>query len=536
MIKPPTMSINQIVQTDPPVISKPVSTKVKIFYSFKGSETNCLCTFDMELKELTDRQWIKVPLKRCLLSVCSSCPDRLTVIDQDTAVYTANFEENTLSSGVIWEGHGLLSTIIDQHQQDDHIQATGKVIPSTDAAYDYCVEILMQLHPVPRCATHGKNMVLSPKQTLPSMKSLLNEPEPMQPYPSHEMPLLPSVSRSFYKESYAYPSQHEPSSYLGKRLPSSASAHSLSPSEDMSSPWMIPALTHDANQASKTTKRRRISSINTLRHIALDDHPNYRKLSPPTTTTTTIKLNNDKPLMDAYYHQSRRKKRDTKPPNTNDIRPFVAIEKDKDGHYVLPAEVDSWTVLSLGKVVWDRPAFHNQRYIYPVGYKVKKWYRSMVDPHSDTQYTCQILDGGDEPIFQLDADDNPGQVWRGPTPTTVWTIAVRRAFAIRNMDYGHNPVGPDFFGLRKNTIAKMIQDLPNADKCKNYIRQNFEAMSTSKGKSIRRANARAASVSHPSTLSLSPNMSRSLSEDGSIDEEEEEDHTSTSDHSRTSVS
>jgi hypothetical protein len=22
----------------------------------------------------------------------------------------------------------------------------------------------------------------------------------------------------------------------------------------------------------------------------------------------------------------------------------------------------------------------------------------MVDPHSDTQYTCQILDGGDEPI------------------------------------------------------------------------------------------------------------------------------------------
>ena len=58
------------------------------------------------------------------------------------------------------------------------------------------------------------------------------------------------------------------------------------------------------------------------------------------------------------------------------------------------------------------------------------------------------------------------------------------------MDYGHNPVGPDFFGLRKNTIAKMIQDLPNACKCKNYIWQNFEAMNPSKGKSNRRANAR----------------------------------------------
>lgn len=48
------------------------------------------------------------------------------------------------------------------------------------------------------------------------------------------------------------------------------------------------------------------------------------------------------------------------------------------------------------------------------------------------------------------------------------------------MEYGHNPVGPDFFGLRKNTIAKMIQDLPNAEKCKNYIWQNFEVGKTNK--------------------------------------------------------
>jgi hypothetical protein len=48
------------------------------------------------------------------------------------------------------------------------------------------------------------------------------------------------------------------------------------------------------------------------------------------------------------------------------------------------------------------------------------------------------------------------------------------------MEYGHNPVGPDFFGLRKNTIAKMIQDLPNTDKCTNYIWQNFEVGKTNK--------------------------------------------------------
>lgn len=71
-------------------------------------------------------------------------------------------------------------------------------------------------------------------------------------------------------------------------------------------------------------------------------------------------------------HHTRRKKRDTKPPNANELRTIVELERDDHGQYKLPVEVDSWTVISLGKVVWDKPAFHNQRYIYPVGYVVKK--------------------------------------------------------------------------------------------------------------------------------------------------------------------
>jgi hypothetical protein len=89
-------------------------------------------------------------------------------------------------------------------------------------------------------------------------------------------------------------------------------------------------------------------------------------------SNTNTTLLSSSPATDTYYHQSRRKKRDTKPPNANDIRPFVEVERTKDGNYILPAEVDSWTVLSLGSVIWDRAAFHNQRYIYPVGYRVKK--------------------------------------------------------------------------------------------------------------------------------------------------------------------
>jgi hypothetical protein len=48
----------------------------------------------------------------------------------------------------------------------------------------------------------------------------------------------------------------------------------------------------------------------------------------------------------------------------------------------------------------------------------------MVDPKSDTQYTCRILDNGREPKFEVTADDCP-MTYSGPTPTTVWTIIVR---------------------------------------------------------------------------------------------------------------
>ncbi|KAF7732337.1 hypothetical protein EC973_005233 [Apophysomyces ossiformis] len=568
-----TMSIDQILQPDTAQTNQACPTqkltgKVKIFYTFKGSDTNCLCSFDVALENQPKlNSWITVSLKRCMYSVCSSCPDQLMRADYDTAVYSANFEESPLSDlkesrhPVVWEGHGLLSSILTNNSETDELQVTGRVVKPSSPTYDYGIEVLIQLHPVHRTPSHGD---ITSKRTLPPMKSLLHKPNTMRLYPDDRpniFPDLPVIEKSydhtFPSLTSSFPSASAqtgvstspagifhlntdailyPNKRAVQKLPAPAAVTtsgyqvfeplydqqtSLSPSPSSSSSWSrLPSGPLDdlsQRESNMVVKKRRISTNSANNVIgyhqnrsptgsenAYSDSEGRAPLPadyvssslsyprPPPRSSTYSKT-----TVDAHYHQSRRKKRDTKPPNANDIRPFVEVKKNKHGEYILPAEVDSWTVLDLGKVVWDRDAFHNQRYIYPVGYRVKKWYRSMVDPHSDTQYTCQILDGGDEPIFQLDADDNPGEVWRGPTPTTVWTIAVRRAFAIRNMDYGHNPVGPDFFGLRKNTIAKMIQDLPDANKCKNYIWQNFEAMSGNKGKAIRRINAR---ISHPISL------------------------------------
>ncbi|KAI8883439.1 hypothetical protein K501DRAFT_184467 [Backusella circina FSU 941] len=451
----------------------------------------------MQLDDYRNKKWISVPLRKCLVSVCSSCPDQL--MNNDTAIYSANFEESATvenwsplhdsRSKIIWEGHGLLSKILEDDNNPTHV--TGKITDSSLPAYECSIEVLIQLHPI----RNSPLQTTEKAHSLPSVRSLWSD---VGKYPERNTP--PSPRQQFPAIQYPVQQQRnvEPlnsNTPYNLPFPSTLLPRNSVKDEPIYPPALDPnwpGSRYDADSFDRELiKKRRFSDISS------------KKPQPNSTT-------------DTYYHQSRRKKRDTKPPNANDIRPFAEVEKDKNGQYILPAEVDSWTVLGLGNVVWDRAAFHNQRYIYPVGYRVKKWYRSMVDPHSDTQYTCEILDGGDEPIFQLCADDNPSECWRGPTPTTVWTIAVRRAFAIRNMDYGHNPVGPDFFGLRKNTIAKMIQDLPNADKCKNYIWQNFEAMNSNKGKSVRRSNTRLSSSSSAGSLSeKSPQQQPFIKSEGS---------------------
>ncbi|KAI8339441.1 hypothetical protein BC941DRAFT_420485 [Chlamydoabsidia padenii] len=532
--------------------------KVKVFYSFKDSDVTCLCSFELPILTPTENErWIPISLKQCLLSVCLSCPDKLMRgVDYDMAIYTANIEESNIDqqqslrdvrATVIWEGHGLLSNLL-QDQNNSNIMVTGQLSKAIDEPFDFNIQVLLQLHPIRRSqpvespsSQQQHTSTQSHQHTLPPMKSLLtpDHHQVYSTYPSSSSSASPPYQSSFEQQKLISSNSnklplfrpfgtHQPPlrSELDFIPPLSSSSYQSTAQRPENPDWQKRS-SSSSQPYDDQHKRRKLSPplpTSSTHHQPLNQHPHRYDSPPPphlrsdtpmpsstppppsttfagalttgSSSSSSAKSTTRKTPVDTFYHQSRRKKRDTKPPNASDIRPYIEVDRDPNGRYILPVEVDSWTVVDLGTVVYDRAAFHNQRYLYPVGYCVKKWYRSMVDPHSDTQYTCQILDGGDEPIFQLEADDNPGEVWRGPTPTTVWTIAVRRAFKIRQMDYGHNPVGPDFFGLRKNTIAKMIQDLPNADKCKNYIWQNFEPITTTgtKNKAMRRSNTRIGST------------------------------------------
>ena len=100
-------------------------------------------------------------------------------------------------------------------------------------------------------------------------------------------------------------------------------------------------------------------------------------------------------------------------------------------------------------------------------------YHSTTDPNSEAVYHCTILDGGDGPKFQIVATDQPDKPVIAGTATGAWSVIVRTANHVRNRQHSNSVSGPDFFGLGQNTIKHLIQELPGADRLKDYVWQNF---------------------------------------------------------------
>jgi len=180
---------------------------------------------------------------------------------------------------------------------------------------------------------------------------------------------------------------------------------------------------------------------------------------------------------------SKRKSR-SKRKRGNSIRRAQHVDTDENGKAILPIRLGVMTLHDLGTVVYDREAFHNERYIFPVGYTLSRRYFSMVKLDEYVNYRCVVKDGGNAPIFEVTPEDAEDKKTSASSPTGAWISIVKAVNEMRNKDHSNSASGPDYFGFTSSTIAKLIQDLPNADKCKNYKWQKFE---TTSGRSLKKA-------------------------------------------------
>lgn len=242
-----------------------------------------------------------------------------------------------------------------------------------------------------------------------------------------------------------------------------------SESEALAEVDLTPVITKTAKAAAaapSTTRGKRKEIVSSGPEEDGDDAALSDASGPGTSlpTTTTAVAN----------EQTRKKMKKRVRPIADTVYRVVSVPMDAENKTILPFSIGLHTIHSLGEVAWDRPAYHNKRYIMPIGFHSSRPYPSTINADTNTVWHSRILDGGPSPLFEVTAEDNPAHPFTGNTSTGVWSAIMKQAASIRSREPAGSASGPDFFGLGNATVTMLIERLPGADRCHQYERKRYE--------------------------------------------------------------
>lgn len=158
------------------------------------------------------------------------------------------------------------------------------------------------------------------------------------------------------------------------------------------------------------------------------------------------------------------------------------ITLDSAGRPIFPITLGPLTIHSLGEIVSDREAYHNEQCIFPVGFCSSRIYASLRDPLKPVLYTCKIVDGGLSPRFEVVCEDEEDAVVVGNSPAECHNHILHTINLALDMDLlTIRPEGSDseergcrFFGLTHPSVQNVLQACPGARKCSRYKWVKFE--------------------------------------------------------------
>ena len=130
-------------------------------------------------------------------------------------------------------------------------------------------------------------------------------------------------------------------------------------------------------------------------------------------------------------------------------------------------ETTNLKIANLGVIEHERKAFFAKN-ITPIGFKSERLYTSFVHPNRRCVYTNEVLDGGEMPLFRVTCADAPDEPIVRTSSSACWKEIGERIKSL--YPERHNSIvsvsGPDKFGLAMREVKDLIDQLPNADKCK----------------------------------------------------------------------
>jgi hypothetical protein len=150
---------------------------------------------------------------------------------------------------------------------------------------------------------------------------------------------------------------------------------------------------------------------------------------------------------------------------------YKDVARDNNGLPKFPLVLGELCIESIGTIV-ARPPYITDKHVWPIGFSSTRYFSSMSNPEIRVKYTSQIVDAGDKPQFIVTAADDPINPIVSHSPSGAWRTVLKRVMAKSgNSDASKNVSvsGTLRFGLAHPVVSSMLQDMPGADKCKEYM-------------------------------------------------------------------
>ena len=141
--------------------------------------------------------------------------------------------------------------------------------------------------------------------------------------------------------------------------------------------------------------------------------------------------------------------------------------------------IGSLTFVSVGQLFPHQfHNFHTQEYIYPIGYKVIRYYWSMTEMNKRCPYTCSIGEVKNKPEFRvstmvMEKGKEVEKSFVDSTPRGVWIQVLNIIQKLRRENklvkvFPTHISGEDLFGFNEPNIIKVLESLPGIESLTDY--------------------------------------------------------------------
>ena len=139
----------------------------------------------------------------------------------------------------------------------------------------------------------------------------------------------------------------------------------------------------------------------------------------------------------------------------NKIFSSIHLEYEEDGSIKYPINVSgTLRILNLGVIEWERQNFHSARNLLPIGYKAIRTYASVFYKDKKCDYTCEILDNGNAPLYKVTSHEDPENPIIHDASSGAWIEICKKINDLNCQGRGKVTVsGPDRFGVAEPSVT-----------------------------------------------------------------------------------